>query len=255
MGGIANLRDLGGWRAADGRAVRHGVVFRSAGLGWAEPADLAGVAALGIATVYDLRSERERAESPERLPTGATGVVVDVLGDQLQAVPAHMLDLLADPPRATVALRDGVAEALLEQAYRDIVTLDSAHAAYQRLFAGLVDGDARAALIHCTTGKDRTGWAVAALLLMLGVPEDDVLAEYLLTNDQLLPALAPMFERFEAAGGDPVVLRPVLGVQDSYLGTALDLVRAEHGDVTGYFERALGLDRAWQERARATLLA
>jgi protein-tyrosine phosphatase len=254
MGGIANLRDLGGWRTADGRVTRHGVVFRSAGLGWAEPPDLAGVSALGIRTVYDLRSVREREESPERLPDLATGVVVDVLGDQLQAVPAHMLDLLDDPPRATAALRDGVAEALLEQAYRDIVTLDSAHCAYRRLFSGLLDGDARAALIHCTTGKDRTGWAAAALLLMLGVPQDDVLAEYLLTNEQLLPALAPLFQRFADGGGDPAVLRPVLGVQASYLRTALDLVHAEHGGVAGYFEHALGLDAGWQQQARAELL-
>jgi protein-tyrosine phosphatase len=252
--GIANLRDLGGWRTGDGRVVRHGVVYRSAGLGWAEPSDLDALAGLGIRTVYDLRSLRERTASPDRIPTLATGVVVDVLGEQLDAVPAHMLDLLEDPPRASAALRDGVAEALLERAYRDIVTLGSAHAAYRRLFTGVLDGDPRAVLVHCTTGKDRTGWAAAALLLLLGVPQEAVDAEYLLTNEQLLPALAPLFERFAAGGGDPAVLHPVLGVRPSYLHTALDLVLADHGSIAGYFAGALGLDEAWQERARTELL-
>ncbi|HEX6888113.1 MAG TPA: tyrosine-protein phosphatase, partial [Candidatus Nanopelagicales bacterium] len=94
----------------------------------------------------------------------------------------------------------------------------------------------------------------AALLLLLGVPESDVLAEYLLTNEQLLPYLAPLFARFAAAGGDPEVLRPVLGVQPSYLRTALDLVHAEHGSIEGYFASALGLGDDLQRQLREVLL-
>ena len=69
-----------------------------------------------------------------------------------------------------------------------------------------------AAALHCTTGKDRTGWAAAALLMLLGVSYDDVLTDYLLTNQQLLPSMQPLLDRFAAEGGDPELLLPVFGV-------------------------------------------
>jgi len=53
-------------------------------------------------------------------------------------------------------------------------------------------------VFHCTAGKDRTGWAAASTLLLLGVSTGDVFADYLLTNDQLRPALQPLLDQFRA---------------------------------------------------------
>ena len=61
---LPNLRDLGGWRASDGRAVRRGRVLRSVDLSRLEDADIPAVAALGIGTVVDLRTEKEHNKSP-----------------------------------------------------------------------------------------------------------------------------------------------------------------------------------------------
>jgi protein-tyrosine phosphatase len=254
MQAVANLRDLGGWAAADGSVVRSGIIYRSAGLGAATDRDVAALEALGIRTVYDLRTAPERAAQPDRIPRMATGVVADVLGDSTDSVPAHLMDLLVDPPRATRALAGGRAAALFDQAYRDIVLLPSAHAAFRALYLGLLDGPSRPVLVHCTTGKDRTGWAAAALLMLLGVPDEDVMAEYLLTNEQLLPALQPLFDAFAAGGGDPEVLRPVLGVRAAYLEDARAQMAAQYGSVQGYFDEALGLDAASQRELRALLL-
>jgi len=77
-------------------------------------------------------------------------------------------------------------------------------------------------VFHCTTGKDGTGWAAASTLLVLGVSTDDVFADYLLTNDQLLPTLQPLLDQFRSIGGDPELLMPVVGVQKEYLQTVLD---------------------------------
>jgi protein-tyrosine phosphatase len=240
---VANLRDLGGWHTARGEAVRAGLLYRSAGLGYATDGDVAALGRLGIRTVFDLRTAGERAAQPDRLPARARPVVADVLGDVEDSVPAHMFGLLEDPVRATAALADGRAEALLTRAYEQFVTLPGAHAAFAHLFRHLAE-DGAPVLVHCTTGKDRTGWAAAALLLLLGVPEQEVMAEYLLTNEQLLPALSPMFTAFADAGGDPAVLHPVLGVRAEYLNHALHLVREQHGSIEGYFTGALGLGEA-----------
>ena len=65
--------------------------------------------------------------------------------------------------------------------------------------------------------------------MLLGVSRDDVMTEYLLTNEQLLPAVQPIMDTFAAAGGDPQLLRPVLGVEPDYLEMALDEMTATFG--------------------------
>lgn len=94
---------------------------------------------------------------------------------------------------------------------------------------------------HCTAGENRTAWASASLLTLLGVSEDDVMSEFLLTNAQLLPALQPLSDRFAAKGGDPDLLRPVLGVQREYLAASMDEMHINHRTTEGYFADGLGV--------------
>ncbi len=235
-----NLRDLGGWPTTDGGRVRAGQVFRSAGLSGLDGDDLAAFAALGIRTVYDLRTAAEVEEQPDVLPDGTDLEHADVLADAQHAAPAELRQIFADSAVATQLLGDGQAERYFEQAYRDFVTLPSAKAAYRELFEGIAGAD-EPVLFHCATGKDRTGWATAALFLLLGVPEDSVLEEYLLTNTDLLPTLQHWLDAFRDNGGDPDLLLPILGVQPSYLEAALEEVRREHGGIEEYFTEGLGL--------------
>jgi protein-tyrosine phosphatase len=81
-----------------------------------------------------------------------------------------------------------------------------------------------------------------------------VLADYMITNRDLLPALQPYFDRFAQAGGDPALLRPVLGVETAYLRTALDELRSRFGTIERYFSEGLGIDDEAQGRLRALLV-
>lgn len=112
----------------------------------------------------------------------------------------------------------------------------------------------RPALFHCTTGKDRTGWAAAALLTFLGVEANTVRDDYLRTNTDLIPALRPLFDRFEAAGGDPRLLEPVLGVRAEHLETAFSAVDEDYGSIEQYFTDGLGLEEETLEQLREALL-
>jgi protein-tyrosine phosphatase len=129
-----------------------------------------------------------------------------------------------------------------------------ARAGYWLLFTGLARSARRPALVHCTTGKDRTGWAAAALLMLLGVPDELVMREYLLTNEELVPALGPVLDRFRAGGGDPALLMPVLGVDRRYLGAALDEMAARFGTIEGYFADGLGIGADGQAALRDALV-
>ncbi len=239
---VPNMRDLGGWSTRDGGRVVRGMVYRSTDLSRLTKEDHRTVGALGIRAVFDLRTVGERATAPDVLPEGAGYRSLDILADSTLAVPANLMKLLTDPPAATEALTPARVLDLFGSAYREIIGLPSARSGYRELFYDLGPGADRPALLHCTTGKDRTGWAAAALLMLLGVSDEDVMAEYLLTNDLLLPALAPMFDQFRAGGGDPEVLVPVFGVEPAYLNVALETMSGQYGSIEGYFNDGLGLD-------------
>ena len=161
------------------------MLYRSTGLDKLAGADEAPFAALGIRSIYDLRTEAEREAEPDRVPDGTEYVVADVLKDSSGAAPAQLLRILSDPKAAEEMLGGGKSIEIFRRGYREIVSLPSAHAAYRRLFSDLTEERHRPALFHCTTGKERTGWAAAAMLTVLGVPDDLVMREYLLTNTEL----------------------------------------------------------------------
>lgn len=254
---LPNLRDLGGWRAADGRRVRHGVLFRSTDLGKLDAADGQRLLDLGVATVYDFRSVAERTTEPDVTLDGVHEVALDVLADAPTAIPGNLTKVLSDPAMLAAAkaeLGDHGPTELMMSSYEQLVRLPSARHSYQRFYRGLLGDHPSPSLFHCTTGKDRTGWASASFLTLMGVSRDDVFAEYLLTNDQLIPALRPIFDAFQSAGGDPATLRPVLGVDRSYLERAFAAMDEEFGTIDTYFTDGLGIDEADQERLRTAYL-
>jgi protein-tyrosine phosphatase len=130
------------------------------------------------------------------------------------------------------------------------VSLPSALAAYRSFFPAIANGAHTPALFHCTTGKDRTGWAAAATLLLIGVSAEDVAYDYELSNRDLLAALKPVFEHLRAAGGYPHLLDPVLGVDPAYLHAALDEMTQRFRAIEGYFAQGLGIDDAGQRALR-----
>ncbi|WP_291794759.1 tyrosine-protein phosphatase [Brevibacterium sp.] len=251
---LPNLRDLGGHRTTDGRRVRAGILYRSVDLSRVDADGLDVLQGLGIRTVFDLRTAPECEQRPDRLPAGAHRVALDVLRDSQQTAPAQMATFFEDAVKAEEFLGGGRAVEHLAQAYRDIVSLPSALEAYSGYFRGLLAADGSASLVHCTTGKDRTGWAAASLLLTLGVEPDAVMADYLRTNTDLLPALQPVFDQFAEAGGSPEMLRPVLGVREEYLVTALAEADARFGGIEGYVREGLGLSEDELTRLRSLFL-
>jgi protein-tyrosine phosphatase len=108
---------------------------------------------------------------------------------------------------------------------------------FGELFEHLIASDAPA-VVHCTAGKDRTGVAVALVLLALGVPRDIVMQDYLLTNE-----LAHDPVHIDSA--TPLEARAVLWrVQRQFLDTALRIVDVDHGGIERYLTQRLRLSRA-----------
>jgi len=249
IGSVLNLRDLGGWPTADGGRVRRGLVYRSAALERLVEEDWPAFTALGIRAVYDLRTEAERLEWPDRLPPGVSAVPVDVFSGALDPV-TQELRASADAGGVSALLGGAETSSVFERGYRALVHMRSARTAYGRLFAGLAQQDGRPGLMHCAVGKDRTGWAAAALLLFLGVPEELVTEEFLTSNRDLFPGGRPLVG-FRVPGGDPKRPAPLVFLRTEYLQAAVAQMREEFGGAEGYVGDGLGLG----EEARAALRA
>ncbi|SCY62956.1 protein-tyrosine phosphatase [Rhodococcus erythropolis] len=235
-----NFRDLGGIPVADG-TVRAGALYRSATLAKLDGDDVAAVADLNVRTVYDLRTAAERDGALDNLPDSTRTVWLDVLADNAQNAAATGL-LMTDPVAYAETISDGRGIAQMEEANRNFVTLPSALDAYRAFYLDLIDEKRTgAALFHCTTGKDRTGWAATSFLLLLGADEADVRADYLETNTDLAPMTEPILDFAASKGVDGELLRPLLGVRDSYFDAALDEMRTQFGAVEDYAINGLKL--------------
>ncbi|MFB6941440.1 tyrosine-protein phosphatase [Streptomyces sp. NPDC060286] len=251
---VVNLRDLGGIALEAGCRVRPGAVLRSGRLSGLDAAQDRAVAALGIRTVVDLRTADERAAAPDRLPPGARLFVADVLCDNPGVAPARLRALLADPVAAEQLLGSGKAEELFAGTYRQMVLSPAAAAAYRAFVETVADDRARPVLFHCTTGKDRTGWATALLLMLLGASRDVVRSEFLAVNPVVRVAYAPYVQDFLDAGGDPEIASAIIEVRPRYLDMALDAMDERWGGLDGYVRDGLRVPQAVVERLRSGLV-
>lgn len=226
----SNLRDLGGWPTTDGRRVRAGMLFRAPALVGLSEDDHQVIGALGIRTVCDFRGVRERAANPVELP-GARPEPLPIepsVGASLKDIlrtgqmtghvtPAEMLDLLREAYTAYA-----------------LTSFDR----YRTMFALMRDPSNLPLMIHCSAGKDRTGFGSALTLTALGVAHDHVLQDYLATNRLWRREIANHFDL------PPDVRDVLLGVHAPLLNAAFDAIRGAYGSVDAYLTRAIGLDDA-----------
>ncbi len=107
----------------------------------------------------------------------------------------------------------------------------------------LLSSDGRPILFHCAAGKDRTGFAAAITLRMLGVPHDVVMEDYLLTNKYFLPAYKWKLSLLQLLRGRKLVetVTGMMVAHPSYLSAAFDTIDRDHGTFENYVQNGLGI--------------
>lgn len=245
--GGRNFRDLGGYRAADGRQVRWGRIYRSGVMSGLTDGDRAYLSGLGVKVICDLRSPQERESEPSPFLKAGGPRVVAFEYDMNTSL-AGLQDLKT---------RDQAIDAFAA-AYVNFIDLLTPH--YADLFARLVAGEAPLAM-NCSAGKDRTGMGSALVLSVLGVPRETVLADYALTQTYTPPSFyrklmaqgtatsgvtaqqAQAFAKMPPAvlevimGSDPAVMRGALAGVDGKYGGPLALAKARFGLTDGKIAR------------------
>jgi protein-tyrosine phosphatase len=236
LAGASNFRDLGGYPGKDGRIVRWRQIFRSNHLGHLTEADAAVLRSLGVKSAFDFRGMEERAS--------ALCGIREIEVHSLPVEPTVVASLRAIMNTGTPLSQDHALE-VMRESYRNYVQQNTPR--FRALFAHLLE-DRAPLVIHCTAGKDRTGFACALILHVLGVANEVISEDYLLTNR--------FYRRDPSASNDlPEDVRQVLAsVQPPFLAAAFEAIDADYGDLESYLTGGLGLGTAERTALQARYL-
>jgi protein-tyrosine phosphatase len=232
---LRNFRDLGGYRTDDGRTVAYGALYRSDSLGKLGGADWDTFLALGIRTVIDLRYSWE-IEASRRVPEVERFTYAN-LSIEHRAYDQAEIDPDVDPWRY---LADRFAE-VAEDGVEEI-----------RQAIELIAEGPGPAVFHCASGKDRTGLLAALILSLLGVSEEQIVADFALTD----LASAQLRSDWEAAHPDRVMKWPSYGRAPAEI---MELVIADlnayYGSVHDYLVNEVRITGNVADRLRERLLS
>ncbi len=248
MSGIHNFRDYGGYPISGGERVKRGLLYRSGQHMDASDEDLAQLDQLDIRTIIDLRGESERSSFPCRRPPEFDAHVIFFEGETTN-MPPH-------EAAGAIELTPQIAFDRMTAVYTRMPVNPAMITMFSRYFRALDEREG-ASLVHCFAGKDRTGVAAALLLHVLGVHHDDIVAEYLLTNESpgrhiLIRQSVPRIERLYGPM-DPETVSHLMDVRPEYLATYWSEIERDSGSVDGYLRDRLGVSDEMRERLRAAL--
>ncbi|MDH4039021.1 MAG: tyrosine-protein phosphatase [Gammaproteobacteria bacterium] len=236
--GTPNFRDLGGYEARDGRRLKWGKLYRSSKLSALTDVDTRYVHRLGLTLICDFRQVVEQQLEPTRLGSESLHVLAS-----LPVTPGSSHSFIENLHNGIIAVED--AAGFMEEINRDFVINQMPQ--YAEMFQLLLAGDQQL-LIHCASGKDRTGVGAALILDVLGVSEETIVNDYLLTNKYLpineeVKRLSREFKDRTGAAVSEEVLRPMLELRPEYIRACFDEIKKRYESREHFYESALRLDK------------
>lgn len=239
---VPNFRDVAGdgLVLSGGARMATGLVYRSGRLTTLSKADRNVLIKAGLSDIYDLRTPDVARRAPDPAITGAT---------------YHLVNLYAlnRPPKADLSSVTTAREYM-----RGLNRAFVSEPAQRKRIAGVLREIAQArqpVLVHCSEGKDRTGWVSAMLQFIVGADEDVVLEQYLLSNKARADEIAESYASVKKASGlrAAEIDKATKMVDASYLNAGLTEVGKRYGSVETYLSKGLGLDADTLEALRTRL--
>lgn len=252
--GVCNFRDFGaGFPTRDGRKVRPNMLFRSACFSETTPADLEKLHAMGFKSLWDLRVDHERKKEPNKFPSEGSLVQVNrcVLEEGMtkQEIFQHIVSTISMMFFNRHMMRDGI--------YPYYCELLRFGAPQMRAFVESLAQETRVPLvIHCTSGKDRTGIVCALILALLGVPDEAIIYDYSLSNrcsEQLMAAISR--SRSLASIGIPDSdFRGGFVSDPAVMKRLLESIHGRYSSIDEFFKAEVGVSQHTIDRVRDNLL-
>ena len=243
MSVTSNFRDYGGQLTAHGRQVVWGKLFRTGHMAEMSDADKRALLQLNIQTICDFRSDEEVSRQPSQLPANLNPTAISVAPGSAVNLFSAINDEYIDEKTIDVFMQD---------INRDLVI--SHQSSYRKMFNVLIEHAENSSIVHCSAGKDRTGFASLLILSALGVDSDAIMSDYLRTNEYL--DIAKEVDRWAVSHdkavsavqkGEPMkpinrkALALILKVKRSYLQAAIDTIDAQYGGIDNYLRTQMAL--------------
>ncbi|MDP4467176.1 tyrosine-protein phosphatase [Lacticaseibacillus paracasei] len=225
-----NLRTLAGYKAYDGRIIKANKILRSGRLSKLSPNEAELLATnYKVVTVADLRTDEEIKREPDVLPQDAAYYQLPVLPfSDHSSFTERLKRRFAKPEDPTTRM------------YRKMMTDSHATSAYRDLFNLLLNNteDNQALLIHCSAGKDRTGVAMMLIEAALGIPDDTIRRDYLLSNDLLAASGELNNSEDRSTHADSMRTQPAT---EENIQAVLNVIHGSYQSWTDYLQRQIGL--------------
>jgi len=240
--GAINFRDVGGYKTTGGREVKWNVLFRSGALSRLTDDDLTMLSSLDIELLVDLRAQSEQEHAPNRLPPKKKPDVVNLPIWPVATTKVERWLLAGGISEYQPKDNEGVPDtpSAMRNFYQSYVR--DHRWQWSTLLHRLAGGTTRRALLHCAGGKDRTGVGIAVLLRALGVPQETVIEDYLLTN-----LVIDRWILEDHPEGVPSFLRSVMAADQSYVEAAFAYIDMVFGSFDNYLREGLNFTDSKRE--------
>ena len=241
-----NFRQLGGYMTTEGRTVKENVFYRSGAPFRMNESELEALKQLGLYAIMDLRSNEEILQRPDPelsniLMIKHSGAISE--GGEEINFSSEGMNRIGEGGREQLAL--------LKKYY---ARMPFNNQAFRIMFEHIQKGDVPI-LIHCASGKDRTGVACMLILLALGVDRETVLEDYILTNVYRRNTIQKKLEEDK----DIILAHPereeldrmTFGVTKEIGNIVLDTVYNAYGRLEEYFEKEFNINQEELQRLRS----
>ena len=245
INGVVNFRELGGIVTENGKVIKRGYFYRAGELGGMNDKQKAKFDKLEIAHVFDYRDKDEIQDSVDYVGNAEyhhIPAVTDTKG--MPMIPKKMKKFVL-----TVSKEDAIqcAETFTET-YGEAIFDSTAYGETLRAI-----NEFKPVLFHCTAGKDRTGIIAALILKTLGVSDDEIVKDFMLSNKYRRYdnykglTLLTLFIRNKWAR---YLYNKVSFVYEYNILTTLEAIKKKYGDIVNYLNGEYGITPEQVEKWR-----
>jgi protein tyrosine/serine phosphatase len=233
-----NFRDLGGIKTIDGRQIRSGMLYRSGAFSLITPEEQNFLCdELNLHYILDYRDNDEITRNPDKLwqNTQYINVPANPLNDTVTA------SLTSNLNNTQKTLKKNAPFDFMIRLYQ---LLPFNNVAYQKLSSILLSSQGKPLVQHCAVGKDRTGVGVALTLFALGVSEETIMQDYLLTEQLLADYREYLLSQYQnkLTTEEFENRKLIFAAKEEYLTAAFDAIKQRYNTIDNWLAQEYQLD-------------